>query len=137
MMSILQLIRRHERRLSHSLNLVASENLVSADVRRALASDVSMRYCIPPEGERPAAIWDYPNQADVRQIAAETERLARVLFHAAYADVRPLSGNQVAQIILMSLVSRGDTVWSVPPDCALRDAGHREARRLEPRVPSL
>jgi glycine hydroxymethyltransferase len=117
MTNILNLIERHERRLNTSINLVASENLLSEDVRRALSSDVAARYCIPPEGERPAAIWDYPNQIEVRQIAADTARLACELFHASYADVRPLSGNQVAQIVLTSLVARGDTVWSVPSDC--------------------
>ncbi|MDD5366708.1 MAG: hypothetical protein PHR30_15330 [Gallionellaceae bacterium] len=116
-MPILNLLAEHEHKLTRSINLVASENMISEDVRRALSSDVAMRYCIPPEGERPAAIWDYPNQAQVRQIASETERLARALFHAAYADARPLSGNQVAQIILMSLASRGATVWSVPSSC--------------------
>ena len=116
MTNIVNLIERHERRLNTSINLVASENLLSEDVRRALSSDVAARYCIPPEGERPAAIWDYPNQAEVRQIAADTAQLACELFHASYADVRPLSGNQVAQIVLTSLVARGDTVWSVPAD---------------------
>jgi glycine hydroxymethyltransferase len=128
-MSIRNLIAQHESRLTRTINLVASENLVSQDVRRALSSDVSMRYCIPPEGERPAAIWDYPNQADIRAIASETEDLARELFHATYADARPLSGNQVAQIILMSLVERGDTVWSVPADCGGHFATPVIARR--------
>lgn len=135
-MSILKLIAEHESRLTRSLNLVASENLISEDVKRALASDVSMRYCIPPEGERPPAIWDYPNQDQVRRMASETERLARQLFHAEYADSRPLSGNQVAQIILMSLVSRGDTVWSVPSNCgghfATRVIAEREGLNLVP-----
>lgn len=135
-MSILDLIDRHERRLCCSLNLVASENLVSTDVRRALSSDVSMRYCIPPEDERPPSIWDYPNQAQVRAIASETERLARQLFRAEYADSRPLSGNQVAQIVLMTLVARGDTVWSVPPHCGghftTRVVAAREGLNLVP-----
>lgn len=135
-MSILNLITQHESRLNRTLNLVASENLISEDVRRALSSDVSMRYCIPPEGERPPAIWDYPNQAQVRDIASETDRLARQLFHASYADSRPLSGNQVAQIILMSLASRGNTVWSVPSDCgghfATRVIAAREGLNLMP-----
>lgn len=116
-MSISDLIERHQSRLTRTLNLVASENLLSADVKRALACDMAMRYCIPPEGERPAAIWDYPNQDVVRRVAAEAESLAKALFHAAYADLRPLSGNQVAQIVLMSVVQRGDTVWSVPARC--------------------
>jgi glycine hydroxymethyltransferase len=114
---ILDLITQHEARLTKTLNLVASENLVSDDVRRALSSDVSMRYCIPPEGERPAEIWDYPNQEQIRLISSETDTLAREIFHAGYADSRPLSGNQIALIILSTLASRGDIVWSVPSNC--------------------
>ena len=116
-MDILHLIQQHESKLTSRINLVASENLVSEDVRRVLSSDLSMRYCIPPEGERPAAIWDYPNQEQIRLIAGETDRLARELFHADYADSRPLSGNQIALIILSTLASRDDIVWSVPADC--------------------
>lgn len=116
-MEILQLIAQHEAKLTQTLNLVASENLLSDDVRRALSSDVSMRYCIPPAGERPAAIWDYPNQEQIRLIAKETDSLAKEIFHADYADSRPLSGNQIALIILSTLASKGDIVWSVPPDC--------------------
>lgn len=116
-MPISDLIERHEFRLRRTLNLVASENLLSEDVRRALSCDMAMRYCIPPEGERPAAIWDYPNQEFVRRVNAETESLAKSLFDAEYADLRPLSGNQIAQIVLMSVVARGDTVWSIPARC--------------------
>ena len=114
---ILDLIAQHEAKLTRTLNLVASENLVSEDVRYELSCDVSMRYCIPPEGERPAAIWDYPNQEQIRLIASETEARARELFHAEYADSRPLSGNQIALILLSTLASEGDIVWSVPARC--------------------
>ncbi|WP_413207379.1 serine hydroxymethyltransferase [Rhodospirillum sp. A1_3_36] len=116
-MSVLSLISAYEGQVMRTLNLVASENLTSANVRAALASDLSHRYCIPPVGERPVAIWDYPNQEVPRAILAATEELARALFHAAIADVRPLSGNQVAQIVLTTLVGRNDMVWSVPGNC--------------------
>ncbi len=129
-MRILDLVDLHEKRLTQTLNLVASENLVSDDVRRALSSDVSMRYCIPPEGERPAAIWDYPNQEQIRQISSETDRLACELFHAGYADSRPLSGNQIALIILSTLATTGGTVWHVPADCGGHFATPVIARRF-------
>ena len=116
-MSIINLINRHESQLTKTINLVASENLLSSDVKKALSSDLSMRYCIPPENERPPNIWDYPNQEHIRKICSETESLAMKLLNAEYADCRPLSGNQIAQIILMSTVSKGDTVWSIPSDC--------------------
>lgn len=134
-MSISDIIRAHADRAVGTINLVASENLTSPAVRMALASDLGHRYCIPPLGERPAALWDYPNQEAPRGVLAATQALACRLFGAAYADVRPLSGNQVAQIVLGTLVARGETAWSVPAGCG----GHfttavvaeREGLRLE------
>jgi glycine hydroxymethyltransferase len=116
-MSILSLVARHEERRAFSVNLVASENVLSPDAVSVLKSDLAHRYCIPPEGERPPEIWDYPNQKIVRLVHEETQRLAQRLFGAQYADVRPLSGNNAAYIVLKSLVARGDTIFSVPADC--------------------
>jgi glycine hydroxymethyltransferase len=116
-MNISEMIDQHNKKVSQTINLVASENLLSDDVKAALSSDLAMRYAIPPENQRPEGLWDYPNQQFIRQIFAETEALARKALHASYVDVRPLSGNQIAQIILTSLVSPGDTVWSIPSRC--------------------
>jgi glycine hydroxymethyltransferase len=116
-MAIINLINQYESNLTKTINLVASENQLSANVKKALSSDLAMRYSIPPENERPPGIWDYPNQNYIRQITSKTELLAKKLLDAAYVDVRPLSGNQVAQIILMSLVASGDNVWSIPSNC--------------------
>ena len=116
-MLINDLINLHESQLTRTINLVASENLLSENVKKALSSDLAARYSIPPENERPVGIWDYPNQDFIRQITNETEFLAKKLLHANYVDVRPLSGNQIAQIILMSLAASGDNVWSIPSNC--------------------
>lgn len=112
------LIRNHEKRLQQTINLVASENQSSPAVRAALASDLNHRYVIPPAEKRPETIWDYPNQDLTRQIVATAETLACQLYQAAAADLRPLSGNQVAQIMLnfLSEKNRRD-IWAVPADC--------------------
>ncbi len=107
----------HDEKVKYSLSLVASENVTSCRVRRSMTSDLQHRYCIPPEEERPPGIWDYPNQTYTLKIARQTSDLACSIFGAAYADVRPLSGNQVAQIVLMSLLRQHETMWSVPADC--------------------
>ena len=99
------------------VSLVASENRMSSAALYASASDLTHRYTIPPEGERPSTIWDYPNQGLPRGIAKRTEELARSLYHAAFADVRPLSGNNAVLTVLKALTSPGDTVMSVSPDC--------------------
>jgi glycine hydroxymethyltransferase len=116
-MRILELIERHEQKRLDSINLVASENLLSPDARRAMQSDLTNRYCMPEESERSKNMWDYPNQNFVRQVNALVERYAREAFGGQYADTRPLSGNNVAYIILKSLVPAGGHMFSVPGPC--------------------
>jgi glycine hydroxymethyltransferase len=111
------LVAAQDGRYRESLNLVASENVLSDQARRAMAGDMGHRYCIPPEGERPAAVWDYPNQRPGREIKRIAEGLAVDLFGGAIADVRPLSGNNAATILLSSAVRPGGTVASVPDRC--------------------
>ncbi|GKW44181.1 hypothetical protein LOZ86_09860 [Pectobacterium parvum] len=101
----------------YKINLVASENVTSPLVTKVIGSDLNHRYCIPPKGERPEAIWDYPDQIEPRQIYKITQDLACELYNGSAADIRPLSGNQVAHIIISTLVKPGETVWSVPADC--------------------
>ena len=59
-MPISSLIAHHEQRLTKTINLVASENVHSEAVKRALSSDLAMRYCIPPADQRPAGEWERP-----------------------------------------------------------------------------
>lgn len=110
---ILDLIKQYESSYHDKINLVASENISSPNVRYALQSDLSHRYAIPPKGQRHPNIWEYPNQDIVRQIVGETQKLACELFFAKHADVCPLSGNQVADIMLSNLLTKGDTFLSV------------------------
>lgn len=115
--ALVELLQGQEERWSTSLNLVASENVLSPAARWAMSGDLAHRYCIPPEGERPPAIWDYPNQERVRAVHALAERSVCAAFNAAAADVRPLSGNNAAYIVLQGLLRSGGTLASVPADC--------------------
>ncbi len=113
-LQLLELLSDHEERRTTTINLVASENLLSPAARRALDSDFMHRYCIPPVDKRPESIWDYPNQRWVRGMQEEAERLTCELFHAEVADVRPLSGNNAAYVLLKALIGAGVHVASVP-----------------------
>jgi glycine hydroxymethyltransferase len=112
---ILDIASEHERLRRVTLNLVASENLMSPAALKMMNSDFAHRYCIPPAGERPKEIWDYPNQAYIRGIEARAKELACILFDGKAADVRPLSGNNTVGILLSSLAEAGETLLSVPP----------------------
>jgi glycine hydroxymethyltransferase len=127
---ILNIATAHEERRRSTINLVASENLMSPAALKMLGSDFAHRYCIPPAGERPAEIWDYPNQRFSRALEAEAKELACELFHGKTADVRPLSGNNIVGILLTSLTKAGDTLLSVPPSAGGHFATTPVARRL-------
>lgn len=116
-MSIIDEVRAFDARYFEKLNLVASENVSSPDVRYALQSDLNHRYAIPPEGKRDPAIWTYPNQGAIRHIAEEASKVACDLFHAGHADLMPLSGNQIADIMLTGLLEEGDAFLSVGAKC--------------------
>ncbi len=109
---IRNLIEKYESSYHDKINLVASENLLSDNVRYALQSDLNHRYAIPPKEERHPNIWEYPNQDIIRQICGETQKLACELYHAKYTDVCPLSGNQVADIMLSNLLVKEDAFLS-------------------------
>lgn len=117
MSKISNLISDYERRYHNSFNLVASENCSSPAVRAALSSDLHHRYAIPPENERPPGLWDYPHQDEIRNIIKETEALACRLFQGKQANLFPLSGNQIAQIMIMNLLQPGETFLSVGASC--------------------
>lgn len=117
MRTIIDLLQHHEDRRWSTINLVASENVLSPAAQTALSSDLAHRYCIPPENERPPGLWDYPNQYLIRQILERTQSLARDVYHGAFSDVRPLSGNNAVGIVLKALLQKGKTIYSVPRQC--------------------
>ena len=109
-----EILAAHAARRADAVNLVASENRMSPAALRALGHDFAHRYAIPPRGERPPEIWDYPNQTHTRALEAETQRLACRLFGGGAANVRALSGNNIAGIILSGLVPAGGRAATVP-----------------------
>ncbi len=94
-----------EWRLKHCLNLLPSENMSSPAVREMLSSDLANRYT-SPDGF-------YMGTRYIDQMQAETEKLARDLFGAKYADVRPISGHSADMIALTALADRGDKILVV------------------------
>ena len=114
-MKINLLIRQMEEKRARSLNMIASENIASSAVMDALSSDFANRYMMPEE--RPENMWDFPNQFFNREVVKITEDLAKKLFFGDYADVRALSGNNVAYVIITSQVPIGGTLFRIPDAC--------------------
>lgn len=111
---ISHLIEEYEQRRRATINLVASENIMSMAAKRALVSDFAHRYLLPPADELPEQIWEYPNQTIGRRIEKIAKATAMSMFGGQYVDIRPLSGNNVAAIVLAALTQRDNRVVTVP-----------------------
>lgn len=84
---ILKLMKEHHNWFKRSIPLIASENVPSPAVREAIISDFGNRYAEGWPGERVYAGCVYIDQVELICID-----LAKRLFEAEFADVRPTSG---------------------------------------------
>jgi len=102
-------LRQHDEwRLNECLNMIASENFSSPQVRGMLVTDFGNRYTAPDKFYRGAKFMD--------EVQVLAEDVARKVFNARFADVRPISGHTADMAVLMTLVGRGDTILSVNVD---------------------
>ncbi len=112
---IADLIRQEERRQFHGIELIASENYVSAAVQQAAASVLTNKYAEGLPGKR------YYGGCEV---VDEVERLAiaraKQLFGAEHANVQPHAGAQANAAVYLALLQPGDTVLGM----ALDQGGH-------------
>jgi glycine hydroxymethyltransferase len=102
-------IKQHEEwRLKECLNLIPSENRGSMHMRSMFMNDLGNRYTAPDRFYRGTRFVD--------ELHSLTEDIARKVFNARYADVRPLSGHTADMAVLLSLAKAGDAILSVSPD---------------------
>ena len=102
-------IKQHEEwRLKECLNLIPSENRGSAHMRSMFTNDLGNRYTAPDRFYRGTRFVD--------ELVSLTEEIARKVFNARYADVRPLSGHTADMAVLLSMTHPGDSILSVSPD---------------------
>ena len=103
----------HDRwRLEECLNLQPSENVTSPQVRRLLASDLGHRYTLPWKGEIHGAYVEnaYGGTRYLDEVEDIGEGLARALFTAKHASLKPLSGHLAGMLLLLSACRKGDKV---------------------------
>ncbi|HET9341652.1 MAG TPA: serine hydroxymethyltransferase [Candidatus Eremiobacteraceae bacterium] len=112
---IFDAIRNEEERQRKNLELIASENYVSAAVREAAASVLTNKYA---EGYPHKRYYGGCEFVDVAEEIA-VERLKR-LFGVEYANVQPHSGAQANMAVYFSALSPGDTILGT----ALDHGGH-------------
>lgn len=118
------LLAGHESWRAGTLNLIASENVLSPAVRAALDSDLIGRYA--DYTGRDLTARRYRGTRNVVEIEREVDRLAREVFRAAFVELRPLSGHLAGAAVLMALCRPGDVVLEIGRD----GGGHREAGKF-------
>src|SRR5680860_640317 len=121
---ILRSVERQEAYRNECVGLVPTENLLSPAARRVLASDLSHRYLF----QNPQ--WRYVGGKYLAEVEASALELARELFGASHANVRPLSGENCTNIVIHSVVKPGGVFYHL----AMEDGGHFAARSVAARI---
>ncbi|MDO8676029.1 MAG: serine hydroxymethyltransferase [Candidatus Omnitrophota bacterium] len=104
---------QHElKRQKNNLELIASENIVSAAVLEAAGSVLTNKYA---EGY-PAARW-YNGCEHVDTVERLAIERAKALFGAEHVNVQPHSGSQANTAVYLSVLSPGDTVMGLDLAC--------------------
>jgi glycine hydroxymethyltransferase len=112
---IFTLLEKHHKQFSESIPLIASENVPSAAVREAIASDFGNRYAEGWPGDRVYAGCKYIDR--VETICME---LAKELLDAEFVDVRPTSGVCSNLVAYTSFTKPGDRIMAL----SIPNGGH-------------
>ena len=104
-------IKNEEKRQEDTIELIASENIVSDDVRAAQGSVLTNKYAEGYPGKRYYGGCEYIDQ--VEQLAID---YAKKLFDAKYANVQPHSGSQANMAVYQALLKPGDRILGMGMD---------------------
>lgn len=102
---IFDLIKKEENRQNRNIELIASENIVSDNVRKAQGSVLTNKYAEGYPGHRYYGGCEYIDQ--IEQIAIDR---AKKLFNAEYVNVQPHSGSQANAAAYQAVLKPGDSV---------------------------
>lgn len=102
---IFSMLIEHNRWFENSIPLIASENVPSPAVKEAILSDFGNRYAEGWPGERVYAGCIY-----IDKVEFECMKLAKTLFKAEFADVRPISGVIANLAVYCGFTNPGDVM---------------------------
>lgn len=106
---------RELERQRNTLELIASENIVSKAVLEAISNVLTNKYAEGYPGKRYYGGCEFADE--VEDIAIER---AKLLFNCDYANVQPHSGSQANQAVFFALLNPGDTILGM----SLNEGGH-------------
>ncbi len=104
-------IHQEEKRQQNTIELIASENIVSDAVREAQGSVLTNKYAEGYPGRRYYGGCQYIDK--VEQLAID---YAKKLFNAKFANVQPHSGSQANMAVYQALLKPGDTILGIGMD---------------------
>lgn len=110
-----EILNGEENRQLKEMELIASENYVSRDVREALGCALTNKYSEGYPGKRYYAGQEFADKAE--NLAIDR---AKALFHAQFANVQPLSGAPANLATYIALLEPGDKLVGM----ALSSGGH-------------
>lgn len=112
---VFSLLEEHHKWFQQSIPLIASENVPSPAVREAIASDFGNRYAEGFPRERVYAGCRYIDEVELLCM-----EMARNLFGAEYADVRPVSGVNANIAVYTAFTQPNDIMMSL----SIASGGH-------------
>ena len=121
---ISRLLNAHRTYRTETLNLIASENVMSPAVEALFTAELSHRY-----GDYTGiavSARKYTGNRYLAELDAGTQAAVQSLFGCQFADLRPLSGHVAGIAVLMALCKPGDTVLELNS----AGGGHRLAEKL-------
>lgn len=104
-------IHKEEKRQQNTIELIASENIVSDAVREAQGSVLTNKYAEGYPGHRYYGGCQYIDE--VEQLAID---YAKKLFNAKFANVQPHSGSQANMAVYQALLKPGDIILGMGMD---------------------
>jgi len=103
--NIEELVQKQNEWRSKTLNLIASENVLSSRARQVMGSDFTHRYAEGHPGER-----YYQGTEIIDEIEARVKKNLKSLFHCRQVDVRPISGTVANDAVFSRYIHPGDVV---------------------------
>jgi glycine hydroxymethyltransferase len=103
--NIFDYVRQQNEWRMKTINLIASENIVSKTARKLSGSDFAHRYAEGHPGER-----YYQGTEYIDKIESDLRNDFKTLFRSARADVRPVSGTNANEAVFSSFIQPGDVV---------------------------
>ena len=107
-----EIIQKEEERQRHNIELIASENYVSEDVRAVTGSVLTNKYAEGYPGKRYYGGCEFVDQSE--NLAIER---AKELFGAEHVNVQPHSGSAANMAVYRTVLNQGDCVLGMSLDC--------------------